>query len=100
MEIGKTRKIFKNKPSLCWDNYFSGNNMFDHAGKKGYVILSKVRHDCIIKVFPEQYMNKKGTGPRNFVVKCSRFKKPITIFQKEKIQSQTVHTISFMYRSN
>ena len=49
VEIGKTRKIFKNKSSLCWYNYFSGDNMFDHAGKKGYFMLSTVRCDRLPK---------------------------------------------------
>ena len=77
MVTGKKRKIFKNKPGLCWDNYFSDNNILDRAGKKGYSMLSTVRRYHLPKVVPAQYMHKKGTEPRNLFSKCSRFNETI-----------------------
>ena len=56
MVTGKTRNIFKNKPGFWWDNYFSGDNFFDHAGKRIYGMLLTVRRDHIPKGFPAQYM--------------------------------------------
>ena len=79
VEIFKTGKIFKEKSGLCWYNYFSGENIFDHAGKKGYCMFSTVRFDRLPKLVPEQYMHKKGTEPRNLVAKCSRFNDPIVM---------------------
>ena len=84
MVTGKTSKIFNKKPGLCWDNYFSGDNNFDHAGKKGCVILSTVRRYHIPKGVPSQYMHKNRTEPWNLSTKCSRFNEPIIMVQKEK----------------
>ena len=84
MEIGKTRKIFRKKPGLCWDNYFSSDNIFDHAGKNGYGMMSTVRRDHLSKGAPTQYMHKMGTEPRNLVFKCSRLNEPIIMVQNKK----------------
>ena len=85
METFKARNIFKNKPGLCWDNYFSGDNIFDHAGKNGYGMLSTVRRVNFPKGVPSQYIHKKVTDPRKLVDKCSGFNDPIVIVNKKKI---------------
>ena len=84
METGKKRKIFKKKPGLCWDNYFSDGNIFYHSGKKGYGILSTVRRDSLPKGVPVQYTHKKVTYPGNLFSKCSRFNEPIIMVHKKK----------------
>ena len=99
MLIGKTRDIFKNKPGLCWYNYFPGEKKFDHAGEKVYGMLSTLRCDCSPKGIPAQYMHDKGADPRNLVAKCLRFNETIITVQK-KIHRPTKHMIRFMYCSN
>ena len=37
VEIGTTSKIFKKKPGLCWDNYFSGDNFYFIQGRRDMV---------------------------------------------------------------
>ena len=69
-EKGNTRSIFKKKPGLCWYNYFSGDNVFDHSGKKVCGMLSTVRNYCLIKGVPAQHTHKNGKNPINLVAKC------------------------------
>eukprot|EP00957_Ditylum_brightwellii_P027672 2091727-Ditylum_brightwellii.AAC.1 len=55
------KRIFKEKPVMCFDNYFSHDNTSDLAGKKGYSLLYTISHDCLPKGVPAQYMCKKRT---------------------------------------
>ena len=59
VEIGKTRNIFKKKLGLCWDNYLSGANIFNHTSKKVYIMFSTVSHNHLPTGVPEQYMQKR-----------------------------------------
>ena len=70
MVTGNTRNIFKKKPCLCWENYLSGDKIFDRTGKKGFGMLLKLRCDILPKIVPAQYIHKKGTYPRNLSAKC------------------------------
>eukprot|EP00957_Ditylum_brightwellii_P085550 6507477-Ditylum_brightwellii.AAC.1 len=48
----KVKSIFKEKPSMSFDNCFSHENISDLAGKKGYVLIYTVSHDCLPKGVP------------------------------------------------
>eukprot|EP00957_Ditylum_brightwellii_P168760 12845548-Ditylum_brightwellii.AAC.1 len=43
------KSIFKEKPAMCFDNYFSHDNTSDLTGKKGYGLLYTVSCDCLPK---------------------------------------------------
>ena len=41
VETGKKRNIFKKKPGLCWDNYFSDGNILITRGIRDTVYFQQ-----------------------------------------------------------
>eukprot|EP00957_Ditylum_brightwellii_P007318 555814-Ditylum_brightwellii.AAC.1 len=76
------KRIFKEKPVMCFDNYFSHDNTSDLVGKKWYGLLYTVRRDCLPKGLPAQYMCKEGTENHSQLAKCARFNYPIVMAKK------------------
>eukprot|EP00957_Ditylum_brightwellii_P166559 12678488-Ditylum_brightwellii.AAC.1 len=62
-------KIFTKQPVITWDNYFSGNTIFDYARIKGFGLLMTMRRDMLLKGVPPQYLHKKLTDPGNSAAK-------------------------------
>eukprot|EP00957_Ditylum_brightwellii_P076425 5808279-Ditylum_brightwellii.AAC.2 len=54
------KQIFKEKPSMCFNNYFSHASTSDLAGKEGYSLIYTVNHECLPKVFLPSICAKKG----------------------------------------
>ena len=53
-----TKKIYYNKPEICWNNYFFHDVIFSYAGKKGFGLTMKVRCGRIPKGVPVKYIHK------------------------------------------
>ena len=43
--VDGVKQIFDKGPCMCWDNYFSGDVIFDYVGRKGMGMISTVRRD-------------------------------------------------------
>ena len=46
---------------MTWDNYFSGEEIFHYAGKKGFGLLMTTRRDRLPKKIKGEYMHKLKT---------------------------------------
>ena len=64
VETVNTRKIFKKRPGLFWDNYFSGDIILDHAERKVYGMLSTVRRNCL----PNEFQHNTCTKMERLVI--------------------------------
>eukprot|EP00957_Ditylum_brightwellii_P090039 6857219-Ditylum_brightwellii.AAC.2 len=71
--------MFTARPGITFDNYFSGNNIFDYAGQKGFGLCTTVRRNRLPKGVPAQYMHKKTTEPDNQAARCTHFNEPIVM---------------------
>eukprot|EP00957_Ditylum_brightwellii_P197862 15072857-Ditylum_brightwellii.AAC.1 len=76
------KRIFKEEPALCFDNYFSHDNTSDLAGKKGFAPLYTVSHDCLPNSVPAQYIYKKRTENHSQSARCAQFNHPIVMVKK------------------
>eukprot|EP00957_Ditylum_brightwellii_P077938 5923488-Ditylum_brightwellii.AAC.1 len=83
MSIGegdkKDKKIFTKRHAITWDNYFSGNTIFDYAGIKSLGLFMTVRWDRLPKGVPLQYFHKKLTDPGNMAAKHAHYNDPIVM---------------------
>eukprot|EP00957_Ditylum_brightwellii_P155879 11866232-Ditylum_brightwellii.AAC.1 len=84
----KVKRIFKEKPTMYFDNYFSHVNTSDLADKKGYSFICIVSCDCLPKSVPAQYMCKKRTNNHNHPARCAQFNQPIAMV-KEMADEET-----------
>eukprot|EP00957_Ditylum_brightwellii_P207328 15352487-Ditylum_brightwellii.AAC.1 len=83
-------KIFEN--AITWGNYFSEDTIFDYTGKKGYNLLTPMRHDMLPKGVTAQHLYKKATNPGNQAAKCSYFNEAIVMVQnKEDPETKNKH---------
>eukprot|EP00957_Ditylum_brightwellii_P133297 10163659-Ditylum_brightwellii.AAC.1 len=65
------KRIFKEKPAMCFNDYFSHDNTPDLAVKKGHGLLYTVSCDCHPKGVPVQYMCKKRTESHSQPARCA-----------------------------
>jgi hypothetical protein len=72
------RKIFSAKPHSTWDNYFSGDFIFDWMGRKGFPVTMTVRRDRLPSAIPAIYMCKEKTSNDDKKSRVARFNHPIT----------------------
>ena len=59
--MGGEKQIYRSEPHGTWDNYFSGDNIMDYAGKKGFGLTMTCRRDRLPKDIPSEYLHKKKT---------------------------------------
>eukprot|EP00957_Ditylum_brightwellii_P202118 15328689-Ditylum_brightwellii.AAC.1 len=67
----KVKRIFKEKPVMCFDNYFSHDNTSDLADKKGYGLIYTVSCDCLPNGVSPQYMCKKRAENHSQPTRCA-----------------------------
>ena len=77
------KKIFKKCPHLTFDNYFSGEAVFDYAGQKGFGLLMTTRRDRLPAGVRGEYMHKRKTeaNPRS---KCARYIQPVVLVKQKE----------------
>jgi hypothetical protein len=75
---GGRQQIFKKKPHSTWDNFFSGDQVCDHAGENGFGITMTTRRDRLPNGVPADYMCKKKTS-NEARPKAARFNQPINL---------------------
>ena len=79
----KEKKIFSQKPHSIWDNYFSGNAIFDWIGQNGFSCTMSCRRDRFPKDIPKQYLQVKKTDASRRP-KVARFQHPIVAVKIQK----------------
>jgi hypothetical protein len=72
------RKIFSAKPHSTWDNYFSGDFIFDWMGRKGFPVTMTVRRDRLPSPILGIYLCKEKTSNDDKKSRVARFNHPIT----------------------
>ena len=89
--------LWNELPHFTWDNYFSGDQIFDFMGNEGFGALMTCRRDRLPSGIPEKYISKKktDTGERS---KVARFNRPIVLVHKSEVY-QRVH-VSFQSTSS
>lgn len=87
-EDSTKKKIFREKPHSTWDNYFSGDKIFDYLGANGYAATMTNRRDRLPSDVPGEYFQKKKTdsGRRS---KAARFLNPITAVKTVDATAET-----------
>lgn len=73
------KKIFRQCPHITWDNYFSGEQVMDYAGKKGFGLTTTCRRDRLPRKIEDKYMHKGKTPTVTDVTKVARFIEPVIL---------------------
>ena len=73
---GHEPKVFKSKPHMTWDNYFSGNEIFEYVGKLGMGMMMTYRRDRLPSDIDGKYLHKKKTDTSQ-KTKVAQFFQPI-----------------------
>ena len=93
---GNCKKIFRSKPHSTWDNFFSGDKIFEWLGTNGFVATMTCQCDRLSTEIDKKYLHKKtDTSPRT---KVARFMHPI-VAVKNTDKYNRVH-ISFQSTSS
>ena len=85
--------IFRQKPHLTWDNYFSGDATLDYAATHGFGLTMTSRRDRLPAGIPDKYLHKEQTKT---IGKCkaARFMQPIFL-TKEHPSGSLLQLCSF-----
>ena len=76
-EEGANKLLFSQYPHMTWDNYFSGDEIMNYLGERGYGAIMTSRRDQLPKEFDKCFLHykKMSVDSRN---KVARFLAPIT----------------------
>ena len=75
---GTRKKIFEKPPHLTFDNYFSGEEICNYAGEKGFGLLMTNRRDRLPKGIKSEYLHKQKTEA-NKRSKAARYIEPVIL---------------------
>ena len=75
--VSNKKQIFKSKPHITWDNYFSDDVIMDWCGKNGFGMLCTVQRGRLPKGIPTKYFQKLPTSNGDNSSKVGRFNQPI-----------------------
>jgi hypothetical protein len=76
-EVRGMRQIFKERPHTTWDNFFSGDQIFNWLGEKGFGGTMTCRRDRTMEGVAKEYLHVKKTVS-DARSKAARFNEPIT----------------------
>ena len=79
--IYRRRRVYSRPPHITCDNHFSGDNVLDYAGWKGFGITQTCRQDR----FPEglkEYLHHEQVNAGDARPKAMCFKKPIVVVKQ------------------
>jgi len=94
------RPLFREKPHMTWDNFYSGDNIMEYAHDQGFGFTCTVRRDRLPKGIPSKYWHKEKTNS-TWRPKAARFLQPIfAIKQRYDDVQSTMHFISFQSTSS
>jgi hypothetical protein len=80
--VGQTKvaglcQIFAKRPHSTWDNFFSGDQIFDWLGKRGFAATMTCRRDRLPSKVPKEYLHFQKT-PSDTRSRAARFNEPVT----------------------
>jgi hypothetical protein len=81
------RGIFKSKPHITFDNFFSGEDIATHAANRGFGMTTTLRRDRMPKPVPNIFFHVKKTNPKDRRVKVAKFLNPIVAVKKVNDES-------------
>ena len=84
----KVRQIFPSKPHCTWDNYFSGDEIMDYLGEKGFAATMTCQRNRLPKGIGSEFLHKEKTVPGCPVARVARFKNPTTLVTKRTKSGQ------------
>ena len=74
---GDGRKIWREKPHLCFDNYFSGDKVINEIGKRGFKATMTCRRDRLPGDITKGHLHHKKQQQVTAYSRAARFEKPI-----------------------
>jgi len=77
--IDFNRQIFKEKPHITFDNYFSGDGIMNWAGENGFSATMTCRRDRLPGGVANKYLHKESTQNGDKRARVGRFNNPITL---------------------
>ena len=80
---GNKKKIFRKKPYTTWDNYFSGEAIYEWIGKNGLSCTTICCRDWFPKDIPKQQLHLKKTDT-SLRTKVARFTEPMIAAKEHK----------------
>ena len=72
----KMKPIYTQRPHITADNYFSGDNVLDYLGERGYGITMTTRRDRLPKDL-KQYLHHEKVNSTDIKTRVMRFANPI-----------------------
>ena len=102
-ESGQMKKIFRKKPHVTMDNFFSGDKICDWIGSNGFGCTMTCRRDRLPSGVPAKYWHKEKTdsSPKT---KVARFFQPVvavkTVKSKNGMNKYTKVHVSFQSTSS
>ena len=93
MVLGKPHKhgtcqIFSECPHSTWDNYFSGDDVMDYLGEKGFSATMTCQRNRLPKGVADCFLHKEKTTPGDKFARVARFNKPITLVKTNTKKAQ------------
>ena len=77
----KMKPIYTQKPHITADNYFSGDNVMDYLGERGYGMTCTCRRDRLPSQM-KSYLHHEKVNSADSKVKVMRFQKPIVAIKQ------------------
>jgi hypothetical protein len=74
--------IFRSKPHITFDNFFSGKDIATYVANKGYGMTTTLRRDRIPKGLPSLCLHVKKMAPHDKRAKVAKFLQPIVAVKK------------------
>jgi hypothetical protein len=73
------RQIFSEKPHSTWDNYFSGDDIMDFLGERGFAATMTCQRNRLPKGINNAFFCKEKTIPGDKHARVAQFNQPITL---------------------
>ena len=97
----RPRGIFREKPHITCDNYFTGDVLLKYACKEGFGLTMTCRRDRLPKGIPRMYLHQQKTtvNPRS---RAARFERPIFCIKEHTVDGHvgTIQLTSFQSTSS
>lgn len=69
--------IFREKPHMTWDNFFSGEVICEYAAEQGFGITTTMRRDRAPKSIPSKHLCLKKTDPKGQRPRMAKWIPPV-----------------------
>ena len=92
------KKIFREKPDSTWDNFFSGDGLYNWVGLNGFGITTTCRRDRFPSDIPKKYLHIKKTDT-SIRTKVGRFTNPIVAVKQVTNNDVTYERAHILFQS-